>query len=256
MYNAAADGNGVFTVADYARPMVEDYTGTSKALKQAQAALKSTNEENTRRRHATSKVEGLVKELGLTVDDTDPESIVTALKSHLDELQSNVKNGKEHQINIENVKKALKTAHEDAMRAKDAEVSKLTKAISNHMIRQAATQAIAQEKGSVELLLPHIERHAKVVVDGENFAARVVDDNGEIRVNGAAQPLSIEEFVKEMKTKQQFARAFDSEAANGNGARPGASKIPPANLGKGDRSKMTPNELIARGLAKGQATRG
>lgn len=255
LYNSAADSAGIYTVADAYKPIVEDYVGTSKALKATDGKAKTLGEENVRRRHATAKVESLVKELGLTVDESDPESMVTALKGHLDELQSSVKNGKEHQINIENVKKALKTASDDALRAKDAEIGKLQKGISNYMIRQAATQAISSEKGSVELLLPHIEKHAKVVVDGDNFAARIVDDNGEIRINGAAQPLSIEEFVKEMKTKQQFARAFDSETPAGNQLRPGASKTPPANNSR-DRSKLSANELIARGLAKGQATRG
>ncbi len=255
LYNPQADSNGHFQVSDQFKPIVTDYMGMSKAYRTANDKNKQLGDENGRRRVATSKFEGLVKELGVTYDDGDADAPVLGLKAYIDDLTAKAANGKDVQINLEKVKKAMQEAHQGELSKKDQEAATLRKSLEKFMIGQVATAALAESKGSVELLLPIITGQCKIVNENGEYVARVVDEAGDYRTGRDAQPMSVKDLVAEMKQNAKYARAFDSEAPRGNGHQPGSGQRPQQQQRPGDRKTMSAQDLIAAGLRKGQASR-
>lgn len=90
------------------------------------------------------------------------------------------------------------------------------------MINSAATMAIAEAKGSVELLLPIVKSKTRMrqLEDGR-FVAEVLDEDGTARLSptaGSTAQMTISELVGELRSDEKFARAFDSSGASGSGA--------------------------------------
>lgn len=119
--------------------------------------------------------------------------------------------------------------HAEQLKAKDALIlaeqeknNRLLSSIQQHLVNSSATAAIAQHKGIPQLLLPFVARHIKCSRDEETgeFQLSVVDDKGEPKVNGKGEPLTIEEFVSEMRADATFGRAFEGTGASGGGPRP------------------------------------
>lgn len=119
--------------------------------------------------------------------------------------------------------------HAKELQAKDDQISSLRKSLERHLIDAQATSAIAAEKGIPDLLLPHVQRHVRVVESDGEFSVRVVNDKGDPRVNGKGEPLTISDLIAEMKTNQIFGRAFEGAGQSGSGT-------PPANGGGGNPS--------------------
>jgi len=89
------------------------------------------------------------------------------------------------------------------------------------LITQAATEALLSEKGSVQLLLPHVEKNVRLKqneTSGE-YVVEVVNEQGLQRVGDSqGNPMTIPQFVAEMKKNDEFARAFEGTGQTGTGA--------------------------------------
>lgn len=102
-------------------------------------------------------------------------------------------------------------------------VETLTGQLANTMIESSASKAIADAKGSVELLLPIIKSSTRVRRDektGRVFV-EIVDGNGEPRPSpaaGSTDNMTIKEFVEELRNNPSYARAFDGTNSTGGGA--------------------------------------
>jgi len=107
----------------------------------------------------------------------------------------------------------------DVERARSA---RLQKAFEATLIDQAATAALAEAKGSVELLLPHVQRHTRVrELDDGRHVVEVIDKDGTVRIgNSKGDPMTITDLVQEMKKSDAFGRAFDGTGQSGSGTRP------------------------------------
>src|SRR5690606_7438402 len=107
------------------------------------------------------------------------------------------------------------------------------------LIDAEATSALAEAKGSVDLLLPHIRNAARVVEreDG-SFGVEIASKEGGPRVNGSGQNMTIKELVQEMRQSEVFGRAFDASGQSGTGKVPGAT----GGTGALKRSQMTPDQ--------------
>jgi hypothetical protein len=112
--------------------------------------------------------------------------------------------------------------------AKDQEIVAMRKALERNLIDAQATAAIAAHKGVPDLLLPFVQRHVKVVQDGDNYFVRVVDTKGDPRVDGKGDPLTIDALVAEMKGTDILGRAFEGSGQSGSGMRPNAGGGRPA----------------------------
>lgn len=240
----------VYSIADTVKPLVDAYAGTNKALNEARGNLKKANEESASRRVTKKAVVDFAKELGIEeVDESEP---LGALKAHIDGLVEKVKGGQDIRINLDKIKQDHQKALAEAVASKDGEIAKKDAALTRYLVDQAATAALAQAKGSVELLLPHVKAHTKVVQDGDDYVVRVVDSAGDFRSNGKGGFMSVNDLVAEMKTQETFGRAFESEASGGTGAKPGSMHQRQQREGEPKSSV----DKISAGLAKGQHGRG
>ena len=88
------------------------------------------------------------------------------------------------------------------------------------LVRQAAaTSAIAEAKGSVELLLPHVLANTRVKeTDDGDFVVEVVDAKGNVRIGDSkGAPMDLKGLVAEMRQHETFARAFEGDGHSGTG---------------------------------------
>jgi hypothetical protein len=110
--------------------------------------------------------------------------------------------------------------HAAELKSKDEATGKMRTSLERYLVDAAATQAIAAEKGVPALLLPHVQRHVKVIEQDGDYVAQVVDAKGDPRVNGKGEPLTIADLVSEMKQSEIYGRAFEASGNTGGGTRP------------------------------------
>lgn len=105
------------------------------------------------------------------------------------------------------------------------ESNSLRSQLSDNLITSAAAKAIAEAKGAVDLLLPHVLQSAKLrQSDQGQFIVEVVDRDGNPRIGDAhGNPMTIPQLVDEMRASDGFSRAFEPTGATGAGTTPNAS---------------------------------
>ncbi|NOK32328.1 hypothetical protein HMI49_03815 [Corallococcus exercitus] len=177
--------------------------------------------------------------LGKTPEDV--EKSLGELKAALAKAQE----GKDGAANFEKLKADLEAGHAKALGERDTVVERMRASLHKHLVDAEATAALAELKGSAVLLLPHVQKHVKVIEEGGSFLARVVDAEGDPRGNGKGGFLTIREFVTELKKDANFARAFDSTSASGSGTQPG----PRTGAMPSGSDKLNPTQRISAGLA-------
>lgn len=235
-----AEGDGNFTINPAFLPIVDAYVGTSRSLKQAQTLKKAANDEAAARRVALSGIKDVMTEFGLEGDD-----VVETLKTHFADMASKTAGGKQLQVDIAKVKQEAEARVRAQAAAKDEEIGRMRKSLEDHLLGEAAASALSKAKGSVELLMPHIKAHTRVVEEGGKYIAVVVDEAGDARV-GRNGFMTIDELVGEMKGSATYARAFESEAPAGTGSQPGSM----ARRAPSTQAAMDSTSKIARGLGK------
>lgn len=147
---------------------------------------------------------------------------------------------------FEKYKAEVADLHAKALAAKDEALKTMQGTLESHMIHGEAATILAGEKGSPALLMPIIERSVKVLSEGGKYVVRVVDAEGDPRISAqTGQPVTLKEFVNELKAHPEYGKAFDASGQQGSGTRPGAAGTPRQQ----DSSKLSPTEKIARGLA-------
>lgn len=170
-----------------------------------------------------------------------------AVQDKLDVLQKQVTEGKDGSVDWNKLKGDLNTAHENAIKAKDVELGQMLTSLSSHLIDGEASRAISKAKGSVNLLLPHIQSATKVVKSPEGkYVVQVVDRAGDPRGNTVGGFMSIEDLVSEMRTQEDFGRAFEPTKVTGSGTLPAGR---PTQTGTGaNTAALTPTQKIHEGL--------
>jgi len=245
---STVDGKDVFVVSEGSKALVTAYSGVSTALTKAQADKKASSDESAKRRGVIKSFDSVYDGMGLSDDDRSVDGVM----SHVNGLLEQVKGGKEVKINLDKINSENAKRMQELSSSKDAKYDKLNNSLVKHMITEVATSCVAKAGGSVELLLPIISKSCKVVEDGDDHVVRVVDNQGDVRSDGAGGMLSVDGLVKELKASDVYARAFDSDKSSGSGAKPGSGNLPRSaqhNQGK-DRSSMN---KITDGLKKRQA---
>lgn len=139
----------------------------------------------------------------------------------------------------EKLKTQMNTKHEEAIvaerakiKAKDDEIGKMKSSLEAYIIDAQATAAIAAHKGEPLLLLPAVRNRIKVTEADGRYGVKVVDQKGDIMVNGKGDPLSISDLVAELKNDPVYGRAFDGSGSSGSGMRPSGSGAGPAHITK------------------------
>lgn len=182
-----------------------------------------------------------------------PKEIATAVKTKLEELQAEIAKG--GKINPEKIKEELAKGFAKEKEQLTNRNSALTTQLYTHLVESVATNAIVEEKGMPELLMPFLKDKVKVVEEDGKFNVYVVDAQGDRRFSGTTgSPMTIKELVKEMKANEKYARLFDSTTNSGGGKQPGTSQG--GNQQKTNTGQLSPIDKIRAGLDKGQAKHG
>lgn len=149
--------------------------------------------------------------------DLDPTKARDAIKK-VEEMASWTPEQKVKE-QIDAVKTQLLDSHGKEKTKLEAKLASMTKSLEGALITSVASQALAEQKGSVKLLMPHIERQTRLrEVDGK-YSVEVIGPDGNPRLCGAdAHAMSISELVTEMKSQKDFASAFEGSGASGTGA--------------------------------------
>lgn len=246
---------GKFTLAPYATGIVSDLLGNQETLLGVRNDKKKVTDENAERRLATKAIEDFAQSVGLEAGD---EGMLAALTVFVDDLQGQIKGGKEIKINMDKVNAEADRRVAAVTESKDGELAEMRTALSKHLISDAATRALSEHKGSVDLLLPHVLASCKMVrKDNGDYGVTVLDAQGDARLDSAGGFLGVGGLVGEMKTQDKFGRAFESEANQGSGTPPGSMSRSTTRPGsQQNMADLSPTQKIGIGLKKGQAFDG
>lgn len=243
----AQNAEGKFSLKPEFKAFAEAIRGNSSALTTAKKDLQKANGESAQRRQVIKSYEDFLTASGVEFSEQKPA--LDALKDHIDQLSAAAKNGSELKINLDRIKADFQKQTDAIKAEKDGEVKKMHGSLVRYLVGDAATAALANEKGSIELLKPHVMSRVKVVQEGDEFVARVVDNEGSLRLGTTGQPMTVAELVKEMKTQPAFAPAFASEARGGSGA---PQQQQQRQVQRQVQAPASSVSKIAAGLAKGQ----
>lgn len=176
------------------------------------AGLKSALEKERKAAKEASKQASAWSQLGKTPEEI--QQLVEAQKK-ADEDKA-VKGGEWDKLKAQMQEQTAKEREklESALKAKDS-------AIERYLIDAQATEAISAQKGVPALLLPHVKASVRVVDEDGEYVTRVVDAQGNARVNGNGDFLTIKDLVGEMRQSETFGRAFEASGVSGSGAQGG-----------------------------------
>lgn len=200
---AEKDGKFVLSVDPVDGFALEDVSGLKSAL----------GAERTERERLQTQV--------VKFKDIDPDKAREAL-AKLEEL-GNIDPAKEADklanTKFEAAKAQLLEKHTADLSQRDDRITRLTGAMDKLVRQAAATAAIAEAKGSVELLLPHVLASTRVKeTDEGEFVVEVVDAKGNVRIGDSkGSPMDIKGLVAEMRQHETFARAFEGDGHTGTG---------------------------------------
>lgn len=241
---------GKYVLKQDIKPLAEAYTGANKKLKTVGLQRQEDNKKDATRRAILDQVTATLTEVGWEIGD-DFTKLPEIVKTKVTELLDQVKGGKEVRTNLDAIKKDFDKRVLDVTTKKDGELAKMRGSLESYMIDSAAAQALAEAgtvEGGVDLVLPMVRKFSKVVGSEDGtYTVKVVDAEGNERLNNKAEPMNIKDLVSEMKTK--YPMAFKSAAPNGGGKPPGSGKInagqPPARR-EAEKSSV---DKISAGLA-------
>lgn len=235
---AEKDGKFILIV----QPAAGFELGEIEALKSALGAERGVSEKM--RRELERLGSNWDKDRKVWVHSIDPDKAREAI-AKLDEL-GNLDPAKEADkianTKFEAAKAQLLEKHTGEIKTREERIGHLTKTVESLLIDQAATAALAEAKGSVDLLLPHVRAHTRVKEADGRFSVEVVDKDGNSRIADAqGTPMDIKALIAEMRQSDTFARAFDGDGQNGGGKQPdhdGKGGGPKGDFG-GDRAART-----------------
>jgi hypothetical protein len=170
------------------------------------------------------------------------------ISQKLTELQEAAAKGKENQPNWDKLKGDLEAGYSKKLSEKDKEISTMRATVERHLVDNEATLALAEAKGSVALLLPHVKQFTRVIEENGVYVVRVIDKDGDPRGNHSGGFMTIKDLVAEMKSSDVFGRAFEASGNTGGGKPPVKSGGTPA--GTNHRENMSPMDRIRAGLQK------
>ncbi len=181
-----------------------------KALKELQAATKGLDLQKLKNIDPEKYKSALIKlekvkdaEKKLSIKKLkDKEEWEKLEKQLLDENTEKISAiNRQHNKKIATIEKSL----EEIKTASQAKIDKMLSSLETHIKDKEIIAALATAKGNIPVLMPHISKHVKVMEDeAGKFSARVIDNDGDVRINKEGSPMKISEFVDELREKKEF----------------------------------------------------
>lgn len=169
----------------------------------------------------------------------DAASRLTRL-TELEKLDPNAEADKIANTKFEAAKSQLLEQFENEKKPLVERSEKLFSALDTAKRVQAATQAIVEEGGNPDVLLPHVLGSTKFVEKDGDFSVQVVDDKGNTRIgDSSGGAMTLTQLVSEFKSKDAFAPLFAASGKSGGGTQKGTGSAP---AGGKKKSEMSLNE--------------
>lgn len=136
----------------------------------------------------------------------------------------------------EAVKRELVKQHTKKMEALQDELADTQTQLTDAIVNTKIVEALQAEEGNVELLLPHVKKHVRMVKNSAGkWIPEVTNESNEPRVGDSdGNAMTITQYVLEMKTQKTFAAAFPGANSTGSG---GSSTSESGTHKKSDGSK-------------------
>lgn len=149
--------------------------------------------------------------------ESSKEKEVTDLQKLIDEKG-------DARSSFEKIKNDLVKSHAAELEARDKSVAEMEATLREHMLVSEATRHIAAAKGKVKPLLPYVLQQLTFgKLDGK-YSVRVIDSDGDDRLNKDGKPMDISALVEELKADNDFSALFEGSGATGSSARSNGSQ--------------------------------
>jgi hypothetical protein len=180
------------------------------------AGLKSALDKERRAARDASRDVAAWKALGKT-----PEEIQALVDAQAESERSQLTKAGEW----DKLRGQMTEQHQTELAKRDETAKTLRGQLEKHLVDAAATSALAAADGNPELLLPHVKSRVKVIEENGEFVVRVIDANGNPRVDVKGAFLSIADLVGEMRQTPTFAPCFPkAQGSNAPGSSNGSSR--------------------------------
>lgn len=200
----------------------------------------------------TKQEDGTYKLTGVDIPDNDTEALKGALekerkaaeeerqkrKKREEELKKLEMQKMEESKDIEGIKRQMAEQHAAQLEEFKSKLDLANKELVTQKIDNAALDAIAKERGISALLLPYVKGRTRL---SDNGGVEVLNDKGEPMVKADGAPVSISEFVGQLKASADFAGAFQGTTHSGGGTKESAG---------GAKQQLKPLDKITSGLQK------
>lgn len=144
------------------------------------------------------------------------------IQAKLVEMQETLAKKDAHAGQFEKYKTELDRAKAEDLSKKDAEIAKMRGSLMEYLVNSEATRVLSEAKGSPDLLLPIIQKSAKVIEENGKYVVRIADAEGDPRYTSSGSFMSLADLVAEMRSHPQYGKAFEPSGTSGSGMRPGA----------------------------------
>lgn len=236
LYEEGEDGKHVLKSDDFSKSAISAVSGLSNALTASRAEARDLKTKNKP-----------IDLSALSEYGDSPESIAEAFTSRLTEAGKGKKSQEDIDRQVTKIKVDLSKEYETKLEASTERGNTFKAQLYSHLVTSQATVALA-EAGAIntELALPFVQGQVKVSEgDDGKFLVHVVDKAGDPRYSGATSaPMSVKELVAEIKSNNEFAPLFKSEASSGGGSPPDKRFVRKSD----DGSDKTPLDKINAGI--------
>ena len=110
-------------------------------------------------------------------------------------------------------------AHTKEKENLEEELADANDQLTDAIVDTKIVEALQKEDGNVELLTPHVKKHVRMVKNSAGkWYPEIVNNEGDPRVGDSdGTPMTIQQYIQEMKTQKTFAAAFPGANATGSG---------------------------------------
>ena len=219
---------------------LEDISGLKSALSKERA-----NRETLERK---------VSDLG----DLNPSEARKAMQEleELRQLDPRAEADKLAQAKIDAATRKLGDQHTKALSDYEQRIKSQAAHLDAIVRKQAITAALAEAKGSIELLSPIIEQRTRMVEADGKYRVEVLDTDGMPMLANNGQPLTVSDYVAQLRQDERFGRAFESTGLSGTGKVPNGSSggAAGAAISRAQFEGLTPSAKVAHIQNGGKVT--
>lgn len=168
-------------------------------------------------RATETKLQADLTALQAKFEDIDPDEARTAIKKY-DEVKNWDGDQKVREA-VEASKKELVKAHKKQVEALENDLADSQEQLTDAIVDTKVVEAVQKEEGNVELLLPHVKKHVRMAKNSTGkWIPEVINDANEPRVGDSdGNPMTITQYIQEIKTQKTFAACFPGANSTGGG---------------------------------------